>query len=349
MLVNTLSRDNKRRRSECVGVRLGMKRMLLFDHIWYYHSHREVGSQQYNVQHLLRRQTIQTRDNKQEEGWDWQWLSCDHDLLCSGHCWQCLDTGTTETQVEWVTRVVVTVVVTENSLTVSVAQTQEVIVSVAPADDHIGPPTWTHPRRVATILSLGHILRSWALVLQGHGAGAAARGQWYVSWRMRTVDPGNGGLRLGWDGVATWQRTRRLRGRGRLGGDEEHGLDDVRWEVEITAGLAWYPGLVSKLNLDHVVSLGHEDRAHVSTVTPTLHVHHQLHHVSAPLHHVMAGDVTLLGVQHVLGVPQLEALLSTVDVELHTGVQRGPGVVLRHPGGQITPSVWTINWNRERY
>ena len=47
--------------------------------------------------------------------------------------------------------------------------------------------------------------------------------------------------------------------------------------------------------------------------------------------------MAVLGVEHVLEVPQFEAPLPAVDVELDVGVEGGPGVVRGHPGRQLTP------------
>ena len=81
------------------------------------------------------------------------------------------------------------------------------------------------------------------------------------------------------------------------------------------AGFTRDPCLLTKLNLYHIVSLGHEDCTHVSTVTATLDIGHQLDTAPLMVHNIVTTDMALLGVQSVLGVPQSEAPLSAVDME----------------------------------
>ena len=60
-------------------------------------------------------------------------------------------------------------------------------------------------------------------------------------------------------------------------------------------------------------------------------------------HDVVARDVAVLGVEHVLEVPQLEAPLTAVDVEMNVSVERGPGVVRGHPTRALASSSRTGN------
>ena len=77
---------------------------------------------------------------------------------------------------------------------------------------------------------------------------------------------------------------------------------------------------MSELDLYHIVRLPGEDRAHEARVTARLDVGHDLQEVSLLPHHPLAGDVGVLRVNGVLEVPQLEAPLAGVDVELDGGV-----------------------------
>ena len=285
---------------------------------------------------------------------DWGW----HHRCAPGDSRESLDTRPRQREVEGrarqLVRVRVTILGAEHPRVLRVGEAHEVPEPRVAGDDHVRPPVRPRPGRVTPVLGPGQVHRGAAPGLQRHRGRAAARGQVQRGrgGGQRTLGPGDRaqGLGLGWDRVAAWERTRD-RGRARLGDrDQQHGLDHSPGEVEVAARLARYPGLLPKLDPHDVVCLAAEHGAHEARVAAALDVGDHLELALLPiLDDVMTRDVTVLGVEHVLEVPQLEAPLPAVDVEVDVCVKRGPGVVRGHPARQLAPGSWTVNWKENSH
>ena len=126
---------------------------------------------------------------------------------------------------------------------------------------------------------------------------------------------------------------------------QQHRLDHFTREIEVTAGLAGAAGLVAQLHFDHVVGFLDENTAHKTRVTTTLDISHKFDNVFLLFEDFMTGHMRVLRMQDILQVPELEAALPAVDVQLYGTVQGGPAVVRGEPGRQLTVRAWARHCN----
>ena len=113
-----------------------------------------------------------------------------------GHSRERLDTRPGQGEVECgardLGRVRVTVLAAQHPRVLCVGEAHEVPEPRVPGDDHVGSPVRPGPGRVTPVLCPREVLRAAAPGLQGHGGGAAARGQVQRgrAGGQRTLGPG---------------------------------------------------------------------------------------------------------------------------------------------------------------